>query len=69
MRKSGGQSSVITQQFGRVSVGAASEYSENKHGIGPSKLSKGKLKEESSLNKSSHGQNNQDTNSDSDSSS
>ena len=51
MRTSGKQSSIVTQPFGRNSQDHGSEYSNVK--IAASKLSKNKLKDESSLNKSS----------------
>lgn len=65
MRTSGKQSSIVTQPYGRNSQANVSEFSEHK--IAASKLSKGKLKDESSLNKSSQKQHEDDTNSDDDS--
>ena len=51
MRGSFKQNSVVTQPFGRNSQANVSDFSDPKV---ISKLSKGKLKDESSLNKSSH---------------
>ena len=52
VRGSGKQSSIVTQPFGRNSQANVSDFSDHKV---VSKLShKGKLKDESSLNKSSH---------------
>jgi len=62
MRTSGKQSSVITQPYNRNSQAGVSEFSDHK--IGTSKISKSKLKDESSLNKSSRAVD-EDVNSDS----
>lgn len=63
MRTSGKQSSVITQPYHRNSQAGVSEFSDHK--IGTSKISKSKLKDESSLNKSSRDPVDEDVNSDS----